>query len=317
MDQKYPSSISVALYTSLAISLLYLIIRLVGGATGGSIMLEMLGMFTFGLITFTAVLEFFLYRKLKHLNAIKTRAIQREIQRLQEMEAFVREFLGDVSHELKTPIFAIEGFIETLLDGALEDQKVNRKFLQKAGKHAERLSNLVSDILIISQLESGELSMDIEKFNIHELTVDLIDSLSYKFTKKDRDISIEVFPNGLEETIVVADKLRIEQVLRNFIDNAVKYGNLDGEIAVSFENEADGKISVKVKDNGPGIEEVHQARLFERFYRVDKSRSRNKGGTGLGLAICKHFIEAHKEKIWVESELGEGATFNFTLTKAN
>ncbi len=317
MDQKYPSSISVALYTSLAISLLYLIIRLVGGATGGSIMLEMLGMFTFGLITFTAVLEFFLYRKLKHLNAIKTRAIQREIQRLQEMEAFRREFLGDVSHELKTPIFAIEGFIETLLDGALEDKKVNRKFLQKAGKHAERLSNLVSDILIISQLESGELSMDIEKFNIHELTVDLIDSLSYKFTKKDRDISIEVFPNGLEETIVVADKLRIEQVLRNFIDNAVKYGNLDGEIAVSFENEADGKISVKVKDNGPGIEEVHQARLFERFYRVDKSRSRNKGGTGLGLAICKHFIEAHKEKIWVESELGEGATFNFTLTKAN
>lgn len=317
MDQKYPSSISVALYTSLAISLLYLIIRLIGGATGGSILLEMLGMFTFGLITFTAVLEFFLYRKLKHLNAIKTRAIQREIQRLQEMEAFRREFLGDVSHELKTPIFAIEGFIETLLDGALEDQKVNRKFLQKAGKHAERLSNLVSDILIISQLESGELSIHIEKFNLYELIVDLIDSLSYKFTKKDRDISIEVFPNGLEGTMVVADKLRIEQVLRNFIDNAVKYGDLDGEIEIILENKPEGKVTVKVKDNGPGIEPIHQARLFERFYRVDKSRSRNKGGTGLGLAICKHFIEAHKEKIWVESELGEGSTFNFTLTKAN
>lgn len=315
IDQKYPPSIFVALYTSLAIAFLYLIIRLIGGASGGSLLLETLGMFTFGLIVFTAVLEFFLYRKLKHLDAIKTKAIQQEIQRLQEMEAFRREFLGDVSHELKTPIFAIEGFIETLLDGALEDQKVNRKFLQKAGKHAERLSNLVSDILVISQLESGELSMHFEKFELHELIVDLIDSLSYKFTKKDRDIAINIVPNGLEHTLVVADKLRIEQVLRNLIDNAVKYGDLNGEIKVFLESRPEGKITISVKDNGPGIEPIHQARLFERFYRVDKSRSRNKGGTGLGLAICKHFIEAHKEKIWVESELGKGATFKFTLTK--
>ena len=316
MDQKYPPSILVALYTSMAIAILYLVIRLVGGATGGSILLETLGMFTFGLITFTAVLEFFLYRKLKHLNALKTREIQREIQRLQEMEAFRREFLGDVSHELKTPIFAIEGFIETLLDGALEDQKVNRKFLQKAGKHAERLSNLVSDILIISQLESGELSMHIEKFNLNDMVTDLVDSLSYKFTKKDRDIHIDIRPNGLEKVNVVGDILRIEQVLRNLIDNAVKYGDLKGNILLILEDAPEGKITVKIKDNGPGIDPVHQARLFERFYRVDKSRSRKKGGTGLGLAICKHFIEAHKEKIWVESDLGKGATFNFTLKKS-
>jgi two-component system phosphate regulon sensor histidine kinase PhoR len=317
MDQKYPPSILVALYTSLGSSLIFLIIRLLGGSSGGSVFLELLGLFTFSILLITGILEFVIYRKLKHLDAIKTREVQAEIRRLKEMEAFRREFLGDVSHELKTPIFAIEGFIETLLDGALEDQKVNRKFLQKARKHSERLSNLVQDILVISQIESGELSMHFEKFSIYELITDLLDSLSYKFTRKGRDIHIDVEPNGLEKVKVLADKQRIEQVLRNLVDNAVKYGDSNGTIAVILEMQSDQKVLVKVKDSGPGIELQHQARLFERFYRVDKSRSRNGGGTGLGLAICKHFIEAHKEHIWVDSTPGEGATFLFTLSKAN
>jgi two-component system phosphate regulon sensor histidine kinase PhoR len=305
------------LLTALAISVTFVIVRVVDGLERGNLFVETLAMFVLSFLALTAVLQFFLYRRLKQLDAERSKEIQEEITRLKEMEAFRREFLGDVSHELKTPIFAIEGFIETLLDGALEDPKVNRKFLQKAGKHAERLSNLVSDILVISHIESGQLSMNHEKFSIYELIVDLLDSLSYKFTRKGRDIHYAITANGLERTMVMADKQRIEQVLRNLIDNAVKYGSSKGNIALSLELSADSKVIVKVKDDGPGIEPQHLGRLFERFYRIDKSRSRNRGGTGLGLAICKHFIEAHKERIWVESVPGNGATFIFTLARAN
>lgn len=303
--------------TALAISVTFVIVRVVDGLERGNLFVETLAMFVLSFLALTAVLQFFLYRRLKQLDAERSKEIQEEITRLKEMEAFRREFLGDVSHELKTPIFAIEGFIETLLDGALEDPKVNRKFLQKAGKHAERLSNLVSDILVISHIESGQLSMNHEKFSIYELIVDLLDSLSYKFTRKGRDIHYSISANGLERAMVMADKQRIEQVLRNLIDNAVKYGSSKGNITLSLELTSESKVLVKVKDDGPGIEQQHISRLFERFYRIDKSRSRNRGGTGLGLAICKHFIEAHKERIWVESTPGNGATFNFTLAKAN
>ncbi len=306
----------VGLYTSLAITGIYVLVRLVGGASRQYLLLELLLMFGASMLSIVGVLRFFLYRRLKVLAAERSREIEEEIQRLKDMEAYRREFLGDVSHELKTPIFAIQGFIETLLDGALEDQKVNRKFLQKAGKHAERLSNLVSDILVISHIESGQLSMNFEKFCIYDLIADLVDSLSYKFTRKGRDIHYEIIANGLERTVVLGDKQRIEQVLRNLIDNAVKYGDLKGTIKLILKQFPDGKVLVQVQDNGPGIEEAHIARLFERFYRVDKSRSRNRGGTGLGLAICKHFIEAHKERIWVDSIVGQGATFQFTLSRA-
>ncbi|MEM1000215.1 MAG: ATP-binding protein [Bacteroidota bacterium] len=310
MNQKYPPSILVALYTSLLIVAIYLFARYFGTGESESLLVELIAVFTLSMLAFTGILELYLYRRLKLLNASNTR----EIERLKEMEAFRREFLGDVSHELKTPIFAIEGFVETLLDGALEDKKVNRKFLQKTRKHAERLSSLVQDILIISQIESGDLGMNREAFRIVDLINDVLDSLAYKFTKKGRDIRYEVVLNGLDDTLVNADKQRIEQVLRNLIDNAVKYGDNRGTVQITLKTGPDGKVVIQVQDDGPGIEPHHLPRLFERFYRVDKSRSRGKGGTGLGLAICKHLIEAHGERLWVESEVGEGSSFQFTLS---
>lgn len=258
---------------------------------------------------------FLVARKLEQRIQTLNAANEQEIAKLKKLEAFRREFIGDVSHELKTPIFTIEGFLETLLDGALEDPKVNRKFLQKALKNSERLSNLVQDILVINQIESGELEMNLEKFRIHDLLQELVEALEHKFTKHGRNIRYEIVANGNESSLVLADKERIEQVLRNLIDNAVKYGDPQGLVRLTLESRGPEKIEVQVKDNGPGISQEHLPRLFERFYRVDKSRSREKGGTGLGLAICKHFIEAHRERIWVQSEPGKGATFMFTLSK--
>lgn len=310
MSERYPSSILVGLYTSLLITGIYLIVRLVSTQSDGNIVLEMLAIFTLSILSLTLVLEFIVYRRLKSLNAIN----KKEIKKLKAMEAFRREFLGDVSHELKTPIFAIEGFIETLLDGALEDEKVNRKFLEKARKNTLRLSNLVNDIITISQIESGDLGMKMEDFHVAEMIEEVLDSLAYKFTNKGREISYKVNFNSLEDAVVHADRQRIEQVVRNLIDNAVKYGDAKGTVTIELARKNERKLLVKVTDNGPGIEKAHLHRLFERFYRVDKSRSRDKGGTGLGLAICKHFIEAHKEKIWVESELGKGSSFIFSLS---
>ncbi len=311
MNEKYPSSILVGLYTSLLITAIYLGVRLFSPPDTSNLVMELLAIFTLSLLALTLILEFILYRRLKSINTIN----KKEIKKLKAMETFRREFLGDVSHELKTPIFAIEGFIETLLDGALEDEKVNRKFLEKARKNALRLSSLVQDIITISQIESGDIGMNMEEFSIMEAIDDVLDSLSYKFTKKGRDITYEVHPNGHEDTIVKADAQRIEQVLRNLIDNAVKYGDAKGTIHIEIDNWEDTRVVVKVRDDGPGIDKKHLPRIFERFYRIDKSRSREKGGTGLGLAICKHFMEAHKEKIWAESEAGMGAQFLFTLKK--
>lgn len=315
MKSRLPSALMAAAISTLAIVAVYLGLQLaLGSITPSELLLECAVLAMVSMAAITATLELYIFRRMKNVTAARTA----EIEKLKEMEAFRREFLGDVSHELKTPIFAIEGFVETLLDGALEDPKVNKKFLQKTRKHAERLSHLVSDILIISQIESGDLGMNDEHFSIYELVMDVLDSLAYKFTKKGRDISYKVLANGHEHTLVEADKQRIDQVVRNLIDNAVKYGDSKGVVTISIERspEEEGKLIVKVNDNGPGIDKQHIARLFERFYRVDKSRSREKGGTGLGLAICKHLIEAHGERIWVESEPGKGASFMFTLKKA-
>ena len=314
MSSQLPSSLLAGTISTVAIVTIYGVVRIAFGEADVSLLIDcgLLAVACFSMVVLT--LELVVFRRMKDLAKAKTE----EIEKLKGMETFRREFLGDVSHELKTPIFAIEGLIETLLDGALEDPKVNRKFLQKARKHAERLSHLVQDILVISQIESGELGMNYEHFSIHELILDVLDSLAYKFTKKGRDISYKVLTNGLENTLLSADKQRIDQVLRNLIDNAVKYGDAKGEVTITLGQleDAPTKLLIKVSDNGPGIDKQHQARLFERFYRVDKSRSREKGGTGLGLAICKHLIEAHHERIWVESEPGKGASFLFTLQLA-
>lgn len=261
---------------------------------------------------FYAITKVWIYRKIKHLQLIN----QREIKKLKELEAYRREFLGEVSHELKTPIFAIQGFIHTLIDGAMDDERVRMKFLKKAMKNSDRLSNLVEDLLIITQAESGEMEIKVRTFPIHELIIDVLESLEYKFTKKKRNITYKVLANGLEEAMVLADKERIQQVLINLVDNAIKYGNQDGGRVMIHLHEQESKILVSVEDDGPGIEPEHLDKIFRRFYRVDKSRSREKGGTGLGLSICKHLISAHGEQISVKSTLGKGTTFSFSLKKA-
>ncbi len=235
-----------------------------------------------------------------------------EIEDLKEKENFRKEFVGNVAHELKTPIFSIQGYILTLLEGALEDPNFNRKFLRKAEKSVERMTMLVEDLDAITQFESGNLQLDLEDVDIVEVTRDAIESAT-----QDRDKSITVgFREDYDKPILVkADAFRIGQVLINLINNSINYGKEGGKTSIRF-FDLDEQILVEVEDNGSGISEEHLPRLFERFYRVDKSRARHQGGTGLGLAICKHIIEAHKQSIDVRSEMGNGSVFSFTLQKA-
>ncbi|MEZ4828068.1 MAG: HAMP domain-containing sensor histidine kinase [Bacteroidia bacterium] len=316
MTPKIPSSIFVSLYLAIGLSGLYVILREVLEPIQGTIVYEILIFFFVSFIILVATLEYVVFRRLKNLHLVN----QREIKKLKDLEAYRREFLGEVSHELKTPIFAVQGFIHTLIDGAMNDEKVRVKFLKKAMKNADRLSNLVEDLLIITQAESGEMDMKIRKFPIHELVRDVMDSLEYKFNKRGRTIAYRIIANNLEEAMVLADRERIHQVLSNLVDNAVKYGdatgNGSGEVRIILTS-ADDKLFVSVSDDGPGIEPEHLEKIFRRFYRVDKSRSREKGGTGLGLAICKHLIKMHGEQLTVESEVNKGTTFRFSLKKSN
>lgn len=237
-----------------------------------------------------------------------------EIDTLKIREAYRKEFLGNVSHELKTPLFTVQGYIHTLLDGALEDRKVRKKYLQRAAKGVERLIYIIKDLDLISKLEIGELHLELEEFDIIELIQNVFDLLEMKASKK--RISL-VFDMAYTHPIYVrADKEKIQQVLTNLLVNSIKYGHEDGTTEVSVENLIKNKVIVRVTDNGEGIEEQHLTRLFERFYRVDKSGSRREGGSGLGLAIVKHIIEAHNEKIYVESVVDVGSEFSFTLEKA-
>ncbi len=237
---------------------------------------------------------------------------QRELKQMKDLENFRREFVGDVSHELKTPLFAIQGFVETLLDGAIDDPNVNKKFLKQALKNTGRLNKLVQDLIVISQIETGELQMKPEEFRMYDIVLDAIDQVEGKFTHKGRNVSATVRSNGLEHLVVYADPDRIHQVLTNLIDNAVIYGRPDGRIIVELTQE-NGKLRTIVSDDGPGIGPEHLPHVFSRFYRVDKSRSSELGGTGLGLAIVKHLIEAHGQEVGVASQLGEGTRFSFTL----
>lgn len=240
----------------------------------------------------------------------------KEIARLKEAERFRKQYLGNVAHELKTPIFNIQGYISTLLDGGLEDELINRKYLERAEKSIDRLINIVNDLDTISKLESSMNKLNLEKFDIVALAKEIAEQAEIEADKKHIRISVKGVENLPSPFWVLADKHYIGQVLVNLIINSIRYGKEGGQTRIRFRDMLD-KILVEVEDNGLGIGKEDLPRIFERFYRTDKGRSREQGGTGLGLAIVKHIIEAHGERITGRSELGVGSTFSFTLKKVN
>jgi two-component system phosphate regulon sensor histidine kinase PhoR len=236
-----------------------------------------------------------------------------EIDRLKKLETYRKEYLGNISHELKTPIFNIQGYISTLLDGGLEDETINRDYLERAEGGVERMIGIVDDLEAITQLEAGQLELEFEKFDIVVIAKEILKSQEMKATAK--GIMLNLRDADEKPFYVLADKFRIRQVLTNLVVNSVKYGKEYGETNVKFYDVGEN-IRVEVSDNGIGVSEKHLPRLFERFYRVDKHRSREQGGTGLGLAIVKHILEAHNQTISVMSTEGVGSVFSFTLKKA-
>lgn len=237
---------------------------------------------------------------------------QKEIESLKSMEAYRRNYLGNISHELKTPIFNIQGYLHTLLEGGLEDENINYNYLNRAATNVERLHTIIQDLESISRLESGKVVLDMQNFDIRKLAAEIFEDM--EFTAKERDVQL-VFKEGADSPFIVnADRENIRQVLANLIVNSIKYGKIGGYTKVGF-YDMDKYILIEVADNGIGIKEKHLPRLFERFYRVDKSRSRDQGGSGLGLSIVKHIIEAHKQTINVRSTIDLGSTIGFTLAK--
>jgi len=236
-----------------------------------------------------------------------------ENERLKKLEVYRKEYLGNVSHELKTPIFNIQGYVLTLLDGGLEDPNINRNYLQRAEKSVERMISIVEDLEAITQLESGELQLEPEKFDIGILAKEVFEAQEVRAESKGIKLNSIYIDN--KPLLVLADKFRIRQVLTNLIVNSIKYGKEGGETIVKC-NDIGDSLLIEVVDNGIGIPKQDSERVFERFYRVDKGRSRSQGGTGLGLAIVKHIIEAHGQNIQVISTPGAGSVFSFTLKKA-
>jgi two-component system phosphate regulon sensor histidine kinase PhoR len=239
---------------------------------------------------------------------------QKEINDLKKMEEFRREFVANVSHELKTPIFAAQGFVHTLLDGAMENKKVRQKFLKKAAKSLDGLDMLVQDLLTLSQMETGDIKMQYEHFDIRRTVREVFDQFEGEAEKKGIELLTEFKPT--DYPYVYADPQRIYQVMINLVSNAIKYTKHEGEVKVYLRNESDG-VMINVSDRGRGIPPEDIKRIFERFYRVEKSRSKNKGGTGLGLAIVKHIIELHRSKVYVSSEVNKGSVFSFKLPRGD
>ena len=236
-----------------------------------------------------------------------------EIESLKKEDLYRKEFVGNVAHELKTPLFAIEGYISNLLDGAMDDKELLKKYLKRAEKSVDRLTYIIKDLDLITQLESSTLKLQITSFDIVKLTEEIIEDLEISASKKNIKI---IFNKIYENQILVdADRNRIEQVLTNLITNSINYGAEKGTTEISFESDEEN-IMVKVNDNGEGISEENMPRLFQRFFRVDVSRSRSQGGSGLGLAIVKHIIDAHNENIYVQSTVGIGSEFSFSLKKS-
>ena len=237
-----------------------------------------------------------------------------EIETLKVREEYRREFIGNVSHELKTPLFTVQGYLLTLIDGAMDDKNIRKKYLQRAQKGVERLIVIVQDLDMITKLEAGDLNLNLSKFNVLEVVQNVFDLLEMKAEEKNIILS---FDNKYSRPIYVnGDQEKIQQVLTNLVVNSIKYGKTNGATEIGVEHLTSKKIIVRVTDNGEGIAKHHIPRLFERFYRVDKSGGRAEGGSGLGLSIVKHILEAHDEKIYVESRFGLGSEFSFTLEKA-
>lgn len=243
-----------------------------------------------------------------------SKTVEREIQRLNRIENYRKEFIGDISHELKTPIFAIQGFIETLLNGAIDDKDVNRKFLEKAQRNVNRLIYLTKDLMEISKLETGELKSEVQDIYLREVIMDVVENLQYKAKKENVTLETEEVSKNI---LVTADRNQIKQVLINLIENAIKYNEKGGHVTVGVKSYSkdNNRVLIYVEDTGIGINQQYIERVTERFFRVDKSRSREKGGTGLGLAIVKHIMEAHDEEFFIESTPNVGSTFSFTLSK--
>lgn len=328
-----------ALILSMPISLGIWFIRPDWKIAVGSLLLTFLGSY----LLIRTVLESFIYRKIKLIYKFiyQTKASKREetyykyilpqkgidevredvekwaeqrsaeIELLKNNEAYRKEFLQNLAHEFKTPIFAIQGYVDTLLSGAMDSPEISKRFLENTARNVDRMVNLVEDLDEISRLESGEQPLYKENFVIQELIKEVYETLSIKTTAKNIKCSIK---KGCEYPITVfADQEKIRQVINNLLENAVKYGKQDGTIVASIYRTDDEHVLIEFSDDGIGIAEEHLPRIFERFYRTDRGRSRDKGGTGLGLAICKHIIEAHGQTMHVRSKLDVGTTIGFTL----
>ena len=265
------------------------------------------------LIIVRITIEFYIRNQINIGVSKLLRQRKTEINSLKDQENYRREFLGNISHELKTPLFTIQGYILTLIEGAMKDKKVREKYLKRAAKGVERLISIVKDLDLITQFESGIKTVDKTDFNIYELVENVFELMEFESEKN--NIKLQYENDNSTPIYVYADQERILQVLTNLVVNSIKYGSNNGYTKVVIEDLNKEKVIIKVIDDGEGIEKKHLPRLFERFYRIDKNRSRKKGGSGLGLSIVKHIIEAHNEQIFVKSEIGAGTEFSFTLSK--
>ncbi len=342
------SSRNAAILLSLSIaSITTAFLTLVEGITTNALLVCFIIGFSSGYLLIFSILEFYIFAKIKKIYDILNKLRkddfsfveskvptgngnvlsrinqeiysyaeykQQEIDELKKAEAFRREFIADISHELKTPIFAAQGFVHTLLDGAVKDKNVRTKFLKKAAKSLDGLDRLVQDLLTISHMETGVVKMEFEHINIYELVKEVFDQFDEKYDKNEVSIGFAAYcPTDI---FVLADRQRIYQVLVNLVSNAIKYRR-EGQAIVEVGIEAQGAFAeIVVRDNGLGIPQEHVKRIFERFYRVEKSRSKEKGGSGLGLSIVKHILEGHGSAIKVKSVLGSGSEFKFKLKKS-
>ena len=340
--QEIARKISMYIYLVITLTVLPLVLYFTQGWKPVAVIsVVMVGVFYVIWLLIKYNIEFFVYRRIKliykTINRLKTNKFSQEdidfnsdiigdvnkgvlqwanqnkteIEQLKEQEEYRKEFIGNLAHELRTPAFNMQGYLMTLLEGGLEDPKINTKYLERADKNLDRLIHLINDLDRISKLEVGEDPLNISNFELSDLANEIVDFQEDRASKK--GISITVTPSK-KSLKVKADKDKVGQIFTNLIVNAIRYGKENGWIEIRF-YDMDANILVEIEDNGVGIDEKDIPRLFERFYRVDKSRARTSGGSGLGLAIVRHLIEAHQQTINVQSKLGEGSVFSFTLTK--